>query len=248
MKKLYLFGDSFSLFTEDIKDCYSNDIEFNTHHSLSNEHILKLVKLKLAKILEQNIDVSGSTILVQLTVCSRMCVNESSIPYEKDLLRRIYSYETSATQYGDGDIFNNRYYTLYPNMGTKDSDLIKMVFMPYLGFFINRNELNILNDLLLEVNLLKNLAKSIGINLEYLFYSSDFDVSLNGLNPFRKDRVLLREINSNHIKFGEFNSIQSYIKENRPEYFVSKMDIHFNDNGNRWYINWLKERYDIGNR
>ena len=248
MKKLYLFGDSFSLFTEDIKDCYSNDIEFNTHHSLSNEHILKLVKLKLTKILEQNIDVSGSTILVQLTVCSRMCVNESIMPVEKDLLRRIYSYETTATQYGDGDIFDNRYYTLYPNMGSKDSDLIKMVFMPYLGFFINQNELNILNDLLLEVNLLKNLSKSIGINLEYFFYSSDFDVTLNGRNPFRKDRVLLREINSNHIKFGEFNSIQSYIKENRPEYFVSKMDIHFNNRGNRWYINWLKERYDIGNR
>ena len=248
MKKLYLFGDSFSLFTGDIKECYRNDIEFNAHHSLSNDHILKLVKLKLNKILEQNIDVRGSTILVQLTVSSRMCVNESSIPYEKDLLRRIYSYDTTVTQYADGDVFYNRYYTLYPNMGSKDSDLIKMVFMPYLGFFINRNELNILNDLLLEVNLLNNLAKSIGMGLEYLFYSSDFDVALNGLSPYRKDKVLLREINSNHIKFGEFNSIQSYIKENRPEYFVSKMDIHFNDNGNRWYINWLKERYDIGNR
>ena len=248
MKKLYLFGDSFSLFTGDVKEYYRNDIEFNTHHSLSNEHILKLVKLKLNKILEQKIDVSGSTILVQLTVCSRMCVNESSIPYEKDLLRRIYSYETSAIQYGDGDIFNNRYYTLYPNMGSKDSDLIKMVFMPYLGFFINRNELNILNDLLLEVNLLKNLANSVGMDLEYLFYSSDFDVALNGLSPYRKDKVLLREINSNHIKFGEFNSVQSYIVENHPEYFVSKLDIHFNNRGNRWYINWLTERYDIGNR
>ena len=50
MKKLYLFGDSFSLFTEDIKDYYLNDIEFNTHHSLSNDHILKLVKLKLIRL------------------------------------------------------------------------------------------------------------------------------------------------------------------------------------------------------
>jgi len=248
MKKLYLFGDSFSLFTEDIKEYYRNDIEFNTHHSLSNDHILKLVKLKLNKLLKGNDDMSDSTILIQLTVCSRICVNESSIVYEKDLLRRIYSYDIPTIQYGDADIFNNRYYTLYPNMGSKDSDLIKMVFMPYLGFFINRNEMNILNDLLLEVTLLKNLAKSIGINLEYLFYSSDFDVTLNGLNPFRKDKVLLREINSNHIKFGEFNSVQSYIAENHPEYFVSKMDIHFNNKGNKWYINWLKERYDIGNR
>jgi hypothetical protein len=248
MKKLYLFGDSFSLFTGDIKEYYRNDIEFNTHHSLSNDHILKLVKLKLNKILQENIDVTGSTILIQLTVCSRMCVNESSMPDEKELLRKIYSYDSSFTQYGDGDVFNNRYYTLYPNMRSVNTDLMKMVFMPYLGFFINRNELNILNDLLLEVTLLKNLAKSIGINLEYLFYSSDFDVTLNGLNPFRKDKVLLREINSNHIKFGEFNSVQSYIAENHPEYFVSKMDIHFNNKGNKWYINWLKKRYDIGNR
>jgi hypothetical protein len=245
MKKLYLFGDSFSLFTGDIKEYYRNDIEFNTHHSLSNDHILKLVKLKLTKILEQNIDVSGSTILVQLTVCSRMCVNESSMPLEKAVLRNVYSYDANTIQYGDSDVFDNRYYTLYPNMSSTNSDLVKMVFMPYLGFFITRNELNILNDLLLEVNLLKNLAKSIGINLEYIFYSNDFDVCLNGLSPFRKDRVLLREINSNHIKFGEFNSVQSYIAENHPEYFVSKMDIHFNNNGNRWYINWLKERYDI---
>jgi hypothetical protein len=245
MKKLYLFGDSFSLFDTDLKDGMSSRIEFNTHHSLSNDHILKLVKLKLNKILQQNIDVSGSTILIQLTVCSRMCVNESSIPYEKELLRKIYSYDAPTIQYGDGDIFNNRYYTLYPNMNSVNTDLMKMVFMPYLGFFINRNELNILNDLLLEITLLENLAKSIGINLEYFFYSCDFDVALNGLNPYRKDKVLLREINSNHIKFGEFNSVQSYIKETHPEYFVSKMDIHFNNSGNRWYLRWLKERYDI---
>ena len=245
MKKLYLFGDSFSLFDMDLKNAMSSRIEFNTHHSLSNDHILKLVKLKLNKILQQNIDISGSTILIQLTVCSRMCVNESSIPHEKDLLRRIYSYDTPTIQYGDGDIFNNRYYTLYPNMGSVNTDLMKMVFSPYLGFFINRNELNILNDLLLEVSILENLAKSMGINLEYFFYSSDFDVALNGLGPYRKDKVLLREINSNHIMFGEFNSVHSYIASTHPEYFVSKMDIHFNDSGNRWYMRWLKEKYDI---
>jgi hypothetical protein len=245
MKKLYLFGDSFSLFDMQLKNAMSSRIEFNTHHSLSNDHILKLVKLKLNKILQQNIDISGSTILIQLTVCSRMCVNESSIPHEKDLLRRIYSYDTPTIQYGDGDIFNNRYYTLYPNMGSFNTDLMKMVFSPYLGFFITRNELNILNDLLLEVSILENLAKSMGINLEYFFYSSDFDVALNGLSPYRKDKVLLREINSNHIMFGEFNSVHSYIASTHPEYFVSKMDIHFNDSGNRWYMRWLKEKYDI---
>jgi hypothetical protein len=148
----------------DLKNAMSSRIEFNTHHSLSNDHILKLVKLKLNKILQQNIDISGSTILIQLTVCSRMCVNESSIPYEKELLRRIYSYDVQTIKYGDGDIFNNRYYTLYPNMGAVNTDLMKMVFTPYLGFFINRNELNILNDLLLEITLLENLAKSIGMS------------------------------------------------------------------------------------
>jgi hypothetical protein len=245
MKKLYLFGDSFSLFTEDIKERYCNDVEFNSHHSLSNDHILKLVKLKLTKILEQNIDVSGSTILVQLTVCSRMCVNESNMPLEKSVLREVYSYDTQTTKHGDGDIFNNRYYTIYPNMSSFKSDLVKMIFMPYLGFFINQNELNILNDLLLEINLLKNLAKSIGIKLEYLFYSNDFDVCLSGRSPYRKDKILLREINSNHIMFEEFNSVQSYIAQSHPEYFVSKMDIHFNDRGKTWYINWLKQRYDF---
>ena len=170
MKKLYLFGDSFSLFTEDIKERYHNDIEFNSHHSLSNDHILKLVKLKLTKIIEQNIDLSGNTILVQLTVCSRMCVNESNTPLEKNTLREVYSYNAESIKYGDSDIFKNRYYTIYPNMSSLKSDLVKMVFVPYLGFFINQNELNILNDLLLEVNLLKNLAKSVGINLEYVFF------------------------------------------------------------------------------
>ena len=248
MKKLYLFGDSFSLFTGDIKESHRNDVEFNTHHSLSNDHILKLVKLKLNKLVENGIDSKGSAILVQFTVCSRICVLQSNMSETREFMQKVYGYESDMVKYGDVSIFNNYYRTLYPNMSSMDSELVKMVFMPYLGFFINRNEMNILNDLLLEVTLLKNLAKSIGINLEYLFYSSDFDVTLNGLNPFRKDKVLLREINSNHIKFGEFNSVQSYIAENHPEYFVSKMDIHFNNKGNKWYINWLKERYDIGNR
>lgn len=245
MKKVYLFGDSFSMFTHEIKEYYCNDVEFNTHNSLSNDHILKLVKLKLNKILKHDIDEVGSTILVQLTVCSRMCVNEASNPYEKNLLRRYYSYDARTIESGDADIFNNRYYTLYPNMYATNTDLIKMVFMPYLGFFISKNELNILNDLLLEVNLLKTLAKSIGINLEYFFYSNDFDTTLGGINPSRKDTILLREINSTHIMFGEFNSMQAYIAKTRPEYFVSKMDIHFNDDGNKWYMNWLKDKYDF---
>jgi hypothetical protein len=243
MKKLYLFGDSFSLFTEDIKDYYLNDIEFNTHHSLSNDHILKLVKLKLNKLLEKNENVSGSTILIQLTVCSRMCVLQSNLPDTNKFMESVYGYDSRFIEYGDKSIFNNKYRTLYPNMSSMDSELVKMVFMPYLGFFINQNEIRIFNDLMLEISLLKKLAESIGVKLEYFFYSSDFDKKMSGVK-YGGDELSKSE----HIMFDEHHSLHSYIAENRPEYFVSKMDIHFNDNGNKWYINWLKERYDIGNR
>ena len=243
MKKLYLFGDSFSLFTGDIKESYHTDIEFNTHHSLSNDHILKLVKLKLNKLIENGIDSKGSTILVQFTVCSRICVLQSNMSETREFMQKVYGYESDMIKYGDVSIFNNYYRTLYPNMDSMSSELVKMVFMPYLGFFINQNESKILNDLVLEVSLLRKLAETIGINLEYFFYSSDFDLSIS-----KPKYEGVTQLESSHIKFDRHNSIQSYIKENRPEYFVSKMDIHFNDSGNKWYINWLKERYDFGNR
>jgi hypothetical protein len=155
-------------------------------------------------------------------------------------MQSVYKYDNTMVGYGDIDIFDNKYHTLYPNMSSMDSDLVKMVFMPYLGFFINQNELRIFNDLILEISLLKKLAETIGVKLEYFLYSSDFDKKListkSGGEQISK---------SEHIMFDGHHSLQSYIAENRPEYFVSKMDIHFNDNGNRWYINWLKERYDI---
>ena len=243
MKKVYLFGDSFSLFTGDIKESYHTDIEFNTHHSLSNDHILKLVKLKLNKLIENGIDSKGSTILVQFTVCSRICVLQSNMSETREFMQKVYGYESDMIKYGDVSIFNNYYRTLYPNMDSMSSELVKMVFMPYLGFFINQNESKILNDLVLEISLLRKLAETIGINLEYFFYSSDFDLSIS-----KPKYEGVTQLESSHIKFDGHNSIQSYIKENRPEYFVSKMDIHFNDSGNKWYINWLKERYDFGNR
>lgn len=243
MKKLYLFGDSFSLFTENIKDYYLSDIEFNTHHSLSNDHILKLVKLKLNKLLKGDINADGSVILIQLTVCSRICVLQSNINGTREFMQNVYKYDDTMVRYGDVDIFNNKYHTLYPNMSSMDSDLVKMVFMPYLGFFINQNELRIFNDLMLEISLLKKLAETIGIKLEYFLYSSDFDKKLSSVK-YGGEQISKSE----HIMFDGHHSLQSYIIENRPEYFVSKMDIHFNDNGNKWYINWLKERYDIGDR
>lgn len=234
MKKLYLFGDSFSLFDTDMQRIFSGDIEFNTHHSLSNEHILKLVKLKLLKLLDSNQRYDGANILIQFTVSSRICVLESSEPKTKISMNTFYSYQKHMIEYADKDIFENNYYTLYPHFESMNSELISMVFMPYLGFFITNNERNILKDLFLEVEILKNLANSIGINLEYFFYSNNFDRFLN------KDDLI-----SNHIKFEGHNSMESYIKENRQNYFVSKTDIHFNNNGNKWYLKWLKERYDI---
>ena len=200
MKKLYLFGDSFSLFTEDIKNYYLNDIEFNTHSSLSNDHILKLVKLKLNKLLKENDDVNGSTILIQLTVCSRICVLQSNINGTREFMQSVYKYEDNMIKYGDVDVFKNRYNTLYPNMSSMNSDLVKMVFMPYLGFFINQNELKIFNDLILEITLLKKLAESIGINLEYFLYSSDFDKVLNNVK-YVGDTLS----ESSHIKFDGYN-------------------------------------------
>lgn len=240
MKKLYLFGDSFSLFDNSIKESMSSRIEFNTHHSLSNDHILKLVKLKLNKLIEGNIDISGSTILIQLTVSSRICVLRSNLSETEEFMQRAYKYEDDMIKYGDSDIFNNSYHTLYPNMSSMDSDLVKMVFMPYLGFFINQNEIRIFNDLVLEISLLKKLAETIGIKLEYFLYPSDFDRRLSTVK-YGGEQI----IKSEHIMFDGHHSLKSYIAENRPEYFVSKLDIHFNNNGNKWYINWLKERYDI---
>ena len=232
MKKLYIFGDSFSLLDDTIKDFFKERVEFNTHSSLSNDHILKLVKIKLLKLSKLN-DNDGSNILIQLTVPSRICVLESSESETRKTMVSKYSYEKNMIKFGDSDVFDNKYYSLYPNFATTDFELIKMVFMPYLGFFINNNERNILNDLILEVSMLKNYANSIGINLEYFFYTSDFE------------RILSKNLNSEHIKFGEYNTMHGYIKNSRPDYFVSAADIHFNDNGNKWYMKWIKEKYDI---
>jgi hypothetical protein len=161
----------------------------------------------------------------------------------REFMQNVYKYDDTMVRYGDVDIFNNKYHTLYPTMSSMDSDLVKMVFMPYLGFFINQNEVRIFNDLILEISLLKKLAETIGVKLEYFLYSSDFDKKLSS-TKYGGEQISKSE----HITFDGHHSLQSYIAENRPEYFVSKMDIHFNDNGNRWYINWLKERYDIGDR
>jgi hypothetical protein len=236
MKKLYIFGDSFSLFTETIKERYSKSIEFNTHSSLSNDHILKLVKKKLVKLSKETITKEDDVnIFIQLTVSTRMVVFYSENPPADIVLNRTYGYVDSLLTYADKELFKDKeYYTLYP-CGPKDTLLIDMVYRPYLGTFLNLNEPNILNDLLVELNCLKAFANKLNINFDYIFYSNNFDKALEN-SP------------SEHITFYGHQSLQSYINSNHKQFFVGEFDIHFNDEGNWWYINWLKEKYDIGDR
>jgi hypothetical protein len=231
MKKVYLFGDSFSLFNGYIKNQYSDVIEFNSHSSLSNDHILKLVKKKLTKLSNENIKPEdGINIFVQLTVSTRMLVNYTSNEPAKTSLDVTYGYYNQMLEFSDEELFKDKeYYSIYP-CGPKDNLLMDMIYRPYLGTFIAHNEKNILNDLLVEVNCLKSFAKSLNINFDYIFYSDNFD-------------KLLSEGESTHISLYGHQSVQSYIKSNHAHFFMTPMDIHFNDEGNLWYINWLKELY-----
>lgn len=236
MKKVYLFGDSFSLFNGYIKKQYSDVIEFNSHSSLSNDHILKLVKKKLTKLSKENINTEdGVNIFVQLTVSTRMLVNYTENEPAKYSLDTTYGYYKQMLEYSDKDLFKSKeYYTLYP-CSPRNNLLIDMIYRPYLGTFLDHNEKNILNDLLVEINCLKAFAKLLNINFDYIFYSNNFD-------------SVLENSPSEHITFYGHQSVQSYIHSNHSQFFMTPTDIHFNDDGNLWYINWLKEKYDIGNR
>lgn len=236
MKKVYLFGDSFSLFNGYIKQKYRDVIEFNSHSSLSNDHILKLVKKKLTKLSKENIKSEDDiNIFVQLTVSTRMLVYYTENEPAKLPLDKTYGYHSPLIEFADKELFkDNEYYTLYP-CGPEDDVLIDMIYRPYLGTFLNKNQKNILNDLLVELNSLKAFANLLNIKFDYIFYSNDFDDNL--IN-----------VNSEHITFYGHQSVQSYIKSNHAHFFMSSMDIHFNDEGNLWYINWLNKFYGIGDR
>ena len=133
MKKLYIFGDSFSLFTEQIKERYHNSIEFNTHSSLSNDHILKMVKKKLVKLSKETITKEDDiNIFIQLTVSTRMMVFYSENPPADIILNKTYGYTEGQLNFADKELFKDKeYYTLYP-CGPKDALLIDMVYRPYL--------------------------------------------------------------------------------------------------------------------
>ena len=236
MKKLYLFGDSFSLMNDGviIQTGISNYIENNSHSSLSNDHILKLAKLKLVKLIENGI--KDVNILIQLTVPDRMLViyNENfkkSISNPSNL-----KYDSSIPQYQDSEIFEEKMYcTLYPFIGGYEDSLIKNVYIPYTTFIVNNNLKNLLKDWILELKILSLLAKENNINLEYFFYTNNYDFHLKN-----------DSLNSSHIKFGDFNSMETFLNSSdKSNYFVSKLDKHFNDMGNLWYGMFLKERYGI---
>jgi hypothetical protein len=233
MKKLYIFGDSFSLFNNTIKNYNKDTIEFNSHSSLSNDHLLKLVKLKLLKLIKNK--VKGVNILVQLTVANRLLIlNNPHSGYTKDELTG-FLYYSNQLEYADKELFEEgMYFSLYPYFETKRNILVDSIYAPYSKLIHSHNEKILLKDWLLEINVLHLLAKTNGINLEYIFYPNDYD-----------DILKTNTLKSSHIQIEGFNSIESYITKTHPSFFVSKSDIHFTDEGCRWYINFLKCRYDF---
>lgn len=238
MRKLYIFGDSFSMMPAGLLDGISDKVENNAHYSISNEHILKLAKIKLLKLLKNN---ESSNILIQLTISGRLLLNYND--KFKYLISNIENlkYNNNILHYADKELFEqNRYVTLYPFFGSFQDPLIKNLFVPYYEYAIENNSLNYIRDLVLELNVLQQLASTNNINLEYFFYTNDYDSLLNEYND--ENKIL----NSFHIKFDNYHSMESYLRyNNKPEYFVSLVDKHFNDEGKKWYIKWLRERYDF---
>ncbi len=233
MKKLYIFGDSFSLFDNSIKDYHKETIEFNSHSSLSNDHILKIAKLKLLKLIKNK--VKGVHMLLQLTVANRLLILHN--PYSEYTTKELegFKYQSSQLEYADKELFeDSMYFSLYPLFSTTDNILIDSIYAPYSNLICSHNEKIMLKDWMLEIDVLYQLAKSNGINLEYIFYPDDYDKLFK-----------LNKIKSSHIQIDGFNSIETYIKSTNPSYFISNSDIHFTEEGCKWYINFLKTRYDI---
>lgn len=237
MKKLYLFGDSFSMMNGEILEnsFIISKLENNSHPSISNEHILKLVKLKINKLIEEKC--FDTNILVQLTVPERLLVLYNNTFQYALSAPRNFEYVKVNEFIRDNSLFENKMYSsLYPFLGCDRDPLIKNLYSPYCSFVYHKNYYRILKDLLLELKILSNLCKSVGINFEYLFFTNDYDFYL-------KDDL---KLNFEHIKFEKYNCIESYLKNNNKlDHFVSKTDKHLSDIGNKWYLNFLIERYDF---
>ncbi len=235
MKKLYLFGDSFSMVETSLQEDFQKYLEVNAHYSISNDHILKLVKLKLLKLIDEK--KRDCNILIQLTIPNRMMVifNPNMVHHLSNPENLKYSYKHIPLS--DLDIFEQGMYsTLYPFTGGQNDKLVDNLFIPYATFVLHNNIKNLLKDWVMELKILFNLAIQNGINLEYFFFTNDYDGVLKK-----------NELDSFHIKFDdEFNSLESYVRANYlGEYFVSKLDKHFNNLGHIWYMDFLRKRYDF---
>jgi len=233
MKKLYLFGDSFSMIDSTLKEYNKKHLEVNAHFSISNEHIIKLAKLKLLKLIKEG--VKNSNILIQLTVPNRMLIINSNKLKHSISNSENLSYSYDHLLFADLEIFEkDMYSTLYPYTAIASDLVFKNLFVPYQTYIVENNHKKLIKDWEMELNLLILLGKSYNINIEYFYYTNDYDAILN------------KSESGLHIKFEGLHSLETFLKKNfEYSYFFSKLDKHFNQSGIFWYLKFLKERYDF---
>lgn len=233
MKKLYLFGDSFSLLNTTLKEFTQNSLEVNAHSSISNEHIIKLAKLKLIKLIKGG--ARGCNILIQLTLPNRMLVIGSDKLKHSISTPENLSYSYNNLLFSDLDIFEkDMYLTLYPYTSIEKDFAFKNLFIPYQTLIVENNHEKLIKDWQTELELLILLGKANDINVEFFYYTNDYD------------QILRKKESGLHIKFGEYHSLETFLKKNfEYSYFFSKLDKHLNEDGIHWYLKWLKERYDF---
>jgi len=233
MKKLYLFGDSFSMIDITLKEYNQKYLEVNAHYSISNEHIIKLAKLKLIKLIKER--VRGCNILIQLTVPNRMLVISSDKLKRSITNPENLSYSYNHLPFSDLDIFEkDMYLTLYPYTSIEKDFAFKNLFVPYQTLIVENNYRKLIKDWQTELELLILLGKANDINVEFFYYTNDYDTILNKFEA------------GLHIRFDGYHSLETFLKKNfEYSYFFSKLDKHFNQNGIFWYLKLLKERYDF---
>ena len=201
MKTLYLFGDSFSMIDTTLKEYNQNHLEVNAHFSISNEHIIKLAKLKLIKLIKEK--VRGCNILIQLTLPNRMLVISNDRLKNTISNPENLSYSYDSLLFADLDIFeNDMYSTLYPYTSIEKDFTFKNLFVPYQTFIVENNHKKLIKDWQTELELLILLGKSNDINVEFFYYTNDYDLILSKFEA------------GLHIRFGEYHSLETFLKKN----------------------------------
>ena len=159
MKKLYLFGDSFSMIDTTLKEYNQKYLEVNAHYSISNEHIIKLAKLKLIKLIKEG--ARNCNILIQLTVPNRMLVISSDKLKHSITNPANLSYSYDHLLFSDLDIFEkDMYLTLYPYTSIEKDFAFKNLFVPYQTLIVENNHRKLIKDWQTELELLILLGKS----------------------------------------------------------------------------------------